>query len=277
MQTTDSFTALPAATTTLQNRPQPKKCRAISAREIERLVHEARNLVPMFARRFIGRGVAFEDLVGAGNLGVVEAAYRFDARRGVKFGSYAAFWIRKAIASTLGTAASVVAVPRYSYERRRRVIDAITSGRGEGLRDFGSDDVASGLGLSVRQVEHALSFSVGVVSLEAPVGRNDSHSIGDRLARPEEESPEAVVLDNDRARRVRTAMSILSPRQRLVITLRFGLGEDGAEPASLCDVARVMGLSRERMRQIEAEALTAVRRKVEAGLRTRPRRSRLSS
>jgi RNA polymerase sigma factor (sigma-70 family) len=277
MQTTDSFRPVEAATTSLRNRPQPKKRRAVSPRVIERLVSEASNLVPMFARRYIGRGVAFEDLVGAGNLGVVEAAYRYDASRGVKFGSYASWWIRKAIVGTLGTDASVVAVPRYSFDRRRRVLDAITSGRAEGLRDFGTDDVASGLGLSARQVEQALAFSVGVVSLDAPVGNNDHHSIGDRLARPAEEGPEAVVLDGDRAHHVRAALAVLSARQRLVITLRFGVGGDGTEPSSLTDVARVMGISRERVRQIEGEALVAVRRRVETDLRIRPPRSRPSS
>src|SRR5258705_5713201 len=127
MQQTDSFRPVPAAPATQQTHPQSTKRRAVSPREIERLVEEARNLVPMFARRYLGRGVPFEDLVGAGNLGVVEAAYRFDAGRGVKFGTYASWWIRKAIVNALGSAASVVVVPRYSFDRRKRVIDAITS------------------------------------------------------------------------------------------------------------------------------------------------------
>lgn len=272
MQTTDSFRPVPAAPTTLRARPQPRKRHAVSPREIERLVEEARNLVPMFARRYMGRGVAFEDLVGAGNLGVVEAAYRFDASRGVKFGSYAAWWIRKAIVGTLGTDASVVSVPRYSFDRRRRVLEAITSGRADGLRDFASNEVASDLGLSAKQVEQALSFSVGVVSLDAPVGRDDRHIVGDRLARPAEEGPEAVVLDSERARCARIAMAVLSPRQRIVLSLRFGVGADGAEPASLTDVGRVMGISRERVRQIEQEALAAVRDELQKG-RRRARRA----
>jgi len=267
MQTTDSFRPVPAASTTLRARPQPRKRHAVSPRELERLVEEARNLVPMFARRYVGRGVAFEDLVGAGNLGIVEAAYRFDASRGVKFGSYASWWIRKAMVGTLGTDASVVSVPRYSFDRRRRVLEAISSGHAEGLRDHGTDDVASDLGLSARQVEQALSFSVGVVSLDAPVGNDDRHRIGDRLARPTEEGPEAVVLDSERGRCARTAMAVLSPRQRIVLALRFGVGADGAEPASLTDVGRVMGISRERVRQIEQEALAAVRHELQKSRR----------
>jgi len=262
MPSTDSFDAVSPPPSPIEQRPRRGKRRAVPPREIERLVDEARNLVPMFARRYLGRGVPFEDLVGAGNLGVVEAAYRFDATRGVKFGSYAAWWIRKAIAGALGTASSVVVVPRYSFDRRRRVIDAITSGRALGLRDVAADDVAAGLGLSVRQVEQALAFSIGALSLDAPVGHDDRRSVGDRLARPAEEGPEAIVLHGDRTRAARAALKVLSPRQRLVLALRFGLGANGAEPASLTDVARAMGLSRERVRQIEGQALAAIRQEL---------------
>jgi RNA polymerase primary sigma factor len=190
---------------------------------------------------------------------VVEAAHRFDAGRGVKFGSYAAWWIRKAISSALGTASSVVTVPRYSFERRRHVIEAITSGRPIGRRDLSADEVAVGLGLSSRQVEQALAFSIGAVSLDAPIAADDTRSVGERLARPSEEGPEAIALNIDRARCTRAALAVLSPRQRLIVALRYGLGADGAEPASLTDVARVVGLSRERVRQIENQALQAIR------------------
>jgi RNA polymerase sigma factor (sigma-70 family) len=259
MRSNNALESVPAPTCPLHPSPQRLRRRAVSPREIERLVEEARKLVPMFARRYMGRGVPFEDLVGAGNLGVVEAAHRFDAGRGVKFGSYAAWWIRKAISGALGTASSVVAVPRYSFERRRQVLEAITRGRAVGRRDLGAEDVAAGLGLSSKQVEQALAFSIGAISLDAPVAAGDSRSVGDRLAGPAEESPEAIVLNVDRARCARAAFVVLSPRQRLVIALRFGLGADGAEPASLTDVARAIGLSRERVRQIENQALAAIR------------------
>jgi RNA polymerase sigma factor (sigma-70 family) len=259
MRSNDSLNPVPVPTGPLHQRPPRPRRHKISPREIERLVEEARKLVPMFARRYMGRGVPFEDLVGAGNLGVVEAAHRFDAGRGVKFGSYAAWWIRKAIAGALRTAASVVTVPRYSFERRRRVIEAITSGRADGQHDLATNDVAAGLGLSSRQVEQALAFSIGAISLDAPVAVDDSRSVGDRLARPAEEGPEAIALNFDRMRCTRAALAVLSPRQRLVIALRFGLGTDSEESASLTDVARAVGLSRERVRQIEHQALTAIR------------------
>jgi RNA polymerase sigma factor (sigma-70 family) len=262
MQPTDTIRAVSTSPDRLPRRWPSSDRRVVSPREIERLVEEARNLVPMFARRYLGRGVPFEDLVGAGNVGVVEAAYRFDPRRGVRFGSYAAWWIRKAIASALGTTASVVAVPRFAYERRRRVIDAITRGRPRGQRDLGVDDVAAGLGLTTQQAEQALAFSMGTVSLDAPLDGESGRSLGERLARPVEEGPEAVALSADRTRAARTALSALSSRQRRIIALRYGMGAPGAEPLSLAEIAQVVGLSRERVRQIEGEALDAIRRRL---------------
>jgi RNA polymerase sigma factor (sigma-70 family) len=272
MQTTDLFRAASKAPAAVRRRAVPPKNRTAASRDIERLVEEARRLVPMFARRYQGRGVAFEDLVGAGNLGVVEAAYRFDPERGVKFGSYAAWWIRKAIAQTLGTAGSVVQVPRFSFERRRRVMDAVTRGRPSGERDLGLDEVAAGLGLSTRQAEQALAFSMGAVSLDTPETGESTRNWGERLARPAEEGPEAIVMDADRTRRAREAMRALSNRQRVVIMLRYGMSDRHDVPASLTDVGRVMGLSRERVRQIEGEALDAVRRKLARDAKKKARR-----
>ena len=106
----------------------------VSAHEIARRVEEARNLVPMFAWRYRSRGVAFEDLVGAGNVGVIEAAHRFDPNRGVKFGSYAGWWIRKAIVESLHAGVSMVAVPRSVARRRQQVMAAMKRDRSSGKR-----------------------------------------------------------------------------------------------------------------------------------------------
>jgi RNA polymerase sigma factor (sigma-70 family) len=262
MRPNNALDTVPASPFLLHRSRQRPKHRLVSPGEIERLVEEARKLVPMFARRYMGRGVPFEDLIGAGNLGVVEAAHRFDAERGAQFSSYAGWWIQKAIFAAIRSAASVVVVPRYAFERRRQVLEAITSGRAVGRDDRATNDVAADLGLSSKQAKEALAFAIGTISLDAPVAVNDTRSVGDRLARPAEEGPEAVALDVDRTRCALAALAALSPRQRLVIALRFGLETDGAEPATLADVARVVGVSRERVRQIEIQALTAIRDKL---------------
>jgi RNA polymerase primary sigma factor len=269
MQTTDRFRHALKPRPVL--RPRSKTGRGLSSRDIERLVEEARYLVPIYARRYQGRGVAFEDLIGAGNLGVVQAAYRFDPNRGVKFSSYAGWWILSAITQALHTAGCVVAVPHYSVKRRRHVMDAITRGRPSGRRDLSPNDVAAGLGLSTRQAERAVAFSMGAVSLEDTISPDSTRSWGDRLAAPVEESPETIVVDADRARAAREALRALTTRQRLVVMLRYGMGGTDDEPVPLKDVGRVMGLSRERIRQIEGEALAAVRRRLARDARKRSR------
>jgi RNA polymerase primary sigma factor len=234
----------------------------VSADEIARRVQEVRNLVHMFARRYQSRGVAFEDLVGAGNVGVVEAAHRFDPDRGVKFSTYAAWWIRKAMVESLQSGASMIAVPLYAAHRRQRVMEAMKRGRSSGERDRSLNDVAAELGLSAQQATWAVAYSTGVVSMHAPVSGDSGHSWEDRLARPAEEGPEAIAMDADRERAAREALQALSPRQRRVVMLRYGGSANGDEPTSLKEVGRVMGLSRERIRQIESDALEAVRRKL---------------
>jgi RNA polymerase sigma factor (sigma-70 family) len=241
----------------------------LSAHELARRVQEARNLVPMFARRYQSLGVAFEDLVGAGNIGVVEAAHRFDPDRGVKFGSYASWWIRKAIVETLQSNASMVTVPRYAARRRQQVMEAMKRGRPSGGRDRSPHEVAAGLGLSDRQVESAMSYPTRVVSMHAPITGDSEHSWEDRLARPAEEGPEAMAMDADRVRALREALKALSPRQRRVVMLRYGGSGNDDDPTPLKDVGGLMGLSRERVRQIEGQALEVVRQKLARNARKR--------
>jgi RNA polymerase sigma factor (sigma-70 family) len=234
----------------------------VSAHEIARRVEEAGNLVPMFARRYRSWGVAFEDLVGAGNVGVIEAAHRFDPNRGVTFGSYAGWWIRKAIVESLRLGVSMVPAPLFVAQRRQRVMAAMKRGRSSGERDRSPNDVAAELGLSARQAEWAVAYSTSVVSIHSAVTGETGPSWEDRLARPAEEGPEAIAMDADRARTAREALLALTPRQRRVVMLRYGGSGNHDEPTPLREVARVMGLSRERVRQIESEALEAVRRKL---------------
>ena len=242
----------------------------VSADEIARRVQEARHLVRLFARRYQSRGVAVEDLIGAGNVGVVEAAYRFDPRRGVKFGTYATWWIRKAIVESLQSGASMVAVPRYAVRQRRRVMEAMKRGHSSGERDRSPHDVAAELGLSAKRAKLAVASLTSVVSIHAPVSGDSGSSWEDRLARPSEEGPEAVAIEGDRDRAAREALQALSPRQRRVVMLRYGGGDDN-EPTPLKEVGRVMGLSAERIRQIEFDALEAVRRRLARGTRKRSR------
>jgi RNA polymerase sigma factor (sigma-70 family) len=244
---------------------------------MSRLVEEARNLVPMCARRYLGHGVPFDDLVGAGYVGLVEATYRFDPGRGLKFGTYAVWWIRRSIATAIEKESSLVLVPRYSRDRRRRVLAAINARRKPGTDPKGPHEVAEGLGLTAVQVDRALASFGAMLSLESPVGREGTRTLGDLLASPAHKGPEAVALIAEIARRAQKALRALSPRQRTVLSLRFGLGTSGDEPLSLLEIARMLGRSRERVRQIETEALRLIRRAIADDGLVRPRRVRRSS
>lgn len=245
---------------------KPKAHRGLCASEMTRLVDEARYLVPMCARRYLGRGVPFDDLVGAGHVGLVEAVYRYDAGRGVKFGTYAVWWIRKALSAAVERESSIVIVPRYSLERRRRVLEAM-----EGKHT--SEAAGAFIGLSPEQVGRAMTSRATSVSLETPTTQDGRRTLGDDLAVPAHKGPESLALMAEMLRRTGTAFAALSERQRLVVALRFGLGTTGDEPATLTDIARVLDLSRERVRQIEAEALVAIRRALGAVGATPGRRS----
>ena len=249
----------------------------VSAHEVAQRVQEAGGLVPMFARRYRRPGVAFEDLVGAGNVGIIEAAHRFDPNRGVKFCSYAGWWIRKAIIESLQSEMSTVAVPRYAAVRRGRVMAAMKPDPSSEESSRSANDVAAELGLSARQAESAVAYSTHVVSMHSPVAGDTEESWEDRLARPVEESPEAVAMRADRERTLLEALQALPPRQRMVVILRFAGSESDNKLTPFEDVARVMGLSRERVRQIESVALETVRRTLARGTKKRSGRQRSAS
>jgi RNA polymerase primary sigma factor len=229
----------------MQARAQAPRSRP-SPDELARLVDEGRDLVPAVARRYVGLGLPFDDLMGAGQLGVVRAAHRFDPERGVKFVSYAAWWVRKEISSALEQS-HLVPVPRHTMKRRRRILDA----EGPAARDR--------LGLSPVQIRHALQAWAGpTVPLEP---------VADYLVDRREPGPETRFLENERTRRLRAALDALSPKERFVLDRRFGLNGSGGSPTSLDALGCALGISGERVRQIEASALNRIRRALRPGRR----------
>ncbi|HEX4823878.1 MAG TPA: sigma-70 family RNA polymerase sigma factor [Candidatus Polarisedimenticolaceae bacterium] len=246
--------------------PKPKARRKdIPRAEMERLIEEARRLVPICARAYMGRGVPIDDLVGAGNLGVVEGAYRFDPGRGVKFASYAMWWIRRGMSAAIERESQLVIVPRYSRDRRRRVLEILSKTRDDdGPQSLAS--VGAELGLTEHQVERAMNSWSVMLSLDTPTRPESKRTLGDTLTAPDAAEPDEVTLSAEMWRRIGDAIAALPKRQRTVLKLRYGLS--GKEPALLSDISALLGLSRERVRQIENEALAQVRRSL-----TRERRS----
>jgi RNA polymerase primary sigma factor len=218
------------------------------ASEVLRLTSEASYLVRMLARRYAASGVAFEDLVAAGNVGLVMAAHKFDPRKGTQFSAYAVWWVRREIVEAIGRERFLIRAPRYAIELRRRVLE---------------DGHA---GLSARQVRRAEQTFVPVVSLDAARG-DDGWTLAERISDPRALLPvESVEFDNAKSSMGR-ALATLRPRARAVVELRYGIGVE--EPLTLNEIAARLGLSRERIRQIQVEALGRLRKALGAALPSR--------
>jgi RNA polymerase sigma factor (sigma-70 family) len=199
-----------------------------------------------------------DELIAAGNLGLVEASLRFDPARKVKFITYADWWIRKAILEALEEQTGPVRLPRYQHEKLR----ALRATRAELLSREGSepdkDDLAREAGLSRRETDLLLRFIPATVSLEQPVRGHDGRPLREVLADPDGESPQRSLVRRDLALRLRRQVASLAERETEVILLRFGL--HGETPLTLREAGRRLGISRERVRQLELRALLKLRR-----------------
>lgn len=213
-------------------------------------------LVVDIAKHYTGRGLSLLDLVQEGNMGLMKAAERFDHRRGFKFSTYATWWIRQGITRALADQSRTIRVPVHMTEAYQRVHKATRRlaqrlGREPSLRE-----VAGSVESSSERVVQTIQAFQDVVSLEHPVGDGDAF-LGDFI--PDRESPTADsrVGQNEVTREVARALGVLSPREEAVIRLRFGIGQ--GEPMTLEEIGQTLGVTRERIRQIEAKALMKLR------------------
>ncbi|HKQ60986.1 MAG TPA: sigma-70 family RNA polymerase sigma factor [Candidatus Polarisedimenticolaceae bacterium] len=212
------------------------------------------------AREFRTLGIPLEDLQAEGVLGLLEAAERFDPARGVKFLSYAAWWIRKRMRELIARDATLVRMPRYQLERLRVVRLAERELEAELGRPPSTEEVARLAGLSACDVEVVHGLSRREVSLSESVSRSGQVRLEDTLAQSGSAAPDFDLLREDAKALVRRLLEHLTPRRREILALRFGL--DGEGPQPLGEIAGRLGLSRERVRQLEQEALRELRRLV---------------
>ena len=221
-----------------------------------RFINANLRLVVSIARRFDGGGLSVLDLVQEGNLGLMRAVDKFDHTKGFKFSTYATWWIRQAIGRALADGSRTIRVPSHVRETYS-LIDQSTERLAEELdRTPTSAEVAKHTGLSKEHVDLARQHRNALVSLSAPVGAEGDTDLGDLIADQSADAAFDDVLRRIDRRVLDVQLSRLSERERDVITLRFGLGD---EPCTLAEIGERFELTRERIRQIEARALGKLR------------------
>jgi len=226
----------------------------------QRLIEHNLRLVVSIAKHYTNRGLALPDLIEEGNLGLIHALEKFDAERGFRFTTYATWWIRQAVERAIINQSRTIRLPAHVVKELNVVLRALRHLEMHGLPDGREptvDDVAHLLDKPVAQVRKVLSYNERMTSLDAPFDRDATVSIGEGLVDESSPAPELVLHNSEIESWVRQWLDELNDRQRTVIEHRYGL--NGRDVVTLEELAREVGVTRERVRQIQLEALDRLR------------------
>jgi RNA polymerase primary sigma factor len=223
-------------------------------------------LVVSIARRYQSTGLPLGDLIQLGNLGLMHAVEKFDFRKGFKFSTYATWWIRQAITRGYADTARLIRLPAHAEDTYRlvaRVSDDLEARLGRSATD---EEIAETSGVDVARVGEVRRFPTRMASVDAPIGDGDSDDLllGDTISDDEPAFADDIANRDARVHVVQTLLGVLDERERRIVELRYGL--DGGGPRDLAEVGKEIGVTRERVRQIEARVLSKLRHPSMAGI-----------